>query len=207
MSDSTLIRWAAIYDLGTWLMTLGREPRLRARMLAPARLMSGESVLDVGCGTGTLALLAKRQVGRDALVAGIDASAEMVARAARKAGKARLPARFEQASADRLPFANDQFDAVLCTATMHHLPRGMRVDAVREMRRVLKPGGRVLLVDFVFGKRHTIASILHHQHGLERNALKLLVQEAGLRLVDQGPVGMWDLQYVVGMRQESDGLA
>lgn len=199
---AAIIRWAAIYDLGTWLMTLGREPRMRARMLAPARLKPGDSVLDVGCGTGTLALLAKRQVGPDALVAGIDASAEMVARAARKAHKAGLPVRFEQASADRLPFADDQFDAVLCTATMHHLPRGMRVDAVREMRRVLKPGGRVLLVDFVFGTRHTIASMLHHQHGLDPNVLKLLVQEAGLRLVDHGPVGMWDMQYVVAFRQE-----
>ena len=204
---AAIIRSAAIYDLGTWLMTLGREPRLRARMLAPARLQAGESVLDVGCGTGTLALLAKRQVGAVALVAGIDASAEMVARAARKAHKAGLPVRFEQASADRLPFADDQFDAVLCTATLHHLPRGMRVDAVREMRRVLKPGGRVLLVDFVFGQRHTIASILHHQHGLKPSDLKLLVQEAGLHLVDQGAVGMWDLQYVVGLRQEQDNNA
>jgi ubiquinone/menaquinone biosynthesis C-methylase UbiE len=75
-----LIHGAARYDWLVWLYTLGRESRLRARMLRHAALQPGETVLDVGCGTGTLALLAKTQVGVTGEVTGIDASAEMIAR-------------------------------------------------------------------------------------------------------------------------------
>jgi SAM-dependent methyltransferase len=82
------------YDLLVWLKTLGRERVLREKILALARLGAGESVLDVGCGTGTLALTAKRQVGQSGTVCGVDASPEMIARAARKASRARLDISF-----------------------------------------------------------------------------------------------------------------
>ena len=199
MSNSTTIRRAAGYDILLWLMTLGREGHFRTRMLAPARLQPGESVLDVGCGTGTLALLAQRQVGAGS-VAGIDASQEMIARARRKAGRAGLQIQFETASADALPFPAAHFDVIMCTVTMHHLPRWMRAAALTEMHRVLKPGGRVLLEDFVFGKKRTVAGLLHHHVGMKGNELNALATGAGFRIVDEGYVGMWDLRYVVARK-------
>jgi SAM-dependent methyltransferase len=73
-----LIYRAAGYDFIIWLMTLGREGRLRAAMLDPATLATGESVLDLGCGTGSVAIRAKHRVGPGGRVAAVDASLPML---------------------------------------------------------------------------------------------------------------------------------
>ena len=75
---------ASYYDLLAAFMTLGRERELRDRLASLADVAPGESVLDVGCGTGSLALAAKRRVGPTGIVTGIDASPEMIERARRK---------------------------------------------------------------------------------------------------------------------------
>src|SRR5205823_7455526 len=120
----------------------------RKRIIELARLIPGESVLDVGCGTGTLAILAKQYVGRTGSVHGIDASPEMIARAKRKALKAGVEVAFKIGIVETLPFPVATFDAVLSTLMLHHVPRAARQEAAREMRRVLKRGGRLLAVDF-----------------------------------------------------------
>ena len=72
-TSGLVLHGAARYDLTVWLMTLGRERALRERILNPARLERGDVVVDVGCGTGTLAIAAKRRLG-SGNVFGIDAS-------------------------------------------------------------------------------------------------------------------------------------
>ena len=143
-----LLHAAASYDLLIWLMTLGRELAFREKMLRLAHLEPGESVLDVGCGTGTLAIAAKGYVGPTGTVYGLDGSPEMIARAVKKARKAGVEVVFKSAFAQSLPFPDAQFDVVLSTMMLHHLPRKARQELAGEMRRVLKPGGRVLAVDF-----------------------------------------------------------
>ena len=189
------------YDLLIWLLTLGRERRFRERLLAPARLQPGESVLDVGCGTGGLAMAAKRRVGGTGEVHGVDASPEMIARANAKPRRAGLAARFEIALAESLPFPDARFDVVLSTVMLHHLPRAVREQSVREMARVLRPGGRVLVVDFAGASRSGKGPRLHfHRAGhVQPQALIDLVSGAGLRVAESGPVGMWKLYYVLGM--------
>src|SRR6266542_5764472 len=113
-----ILHAAATYDLLVWLFTLGRERAFREKILRLARLEPGESVLDVGCGTGTLAITAKRLIGPTGAVYGIDASLEMLARAGKKARKAGLEVVFKNGLVQALPFADAQFDAVLSTVML-----------------------------------------------------------------------------------------
>jgi ubiquinone/menaquinone biosynthesis C-methylase UbiE len=188
------------YDLLLWLVTLGRERAFRERMLKYARLQQGEAVLDVGCGTGTLALLAKEQVGPTGEVCGIDASPEMIARAHRKARRRGMEVSFKNAFAQSLPYPGDRFNAVLTTVMLHHLPKKARVELAGEIRRVLKPGGRVLAIDF--GKTAkdgpSLLDHIHRRHGrVEFNDMVAIFKDAGLTITESGPVGMRDLQFVV----------
>jgi ubiquinone/menaquinone biosynthesis C-methylase UbiE len=203
-SQRGLITAAGRYDLLIWLLTLGRETRFRELLLAPARLRQGESVLDVGCGTGALAFAAKKMVGPTGTVYGIDASAPMIARAKSKVTRKGIEAHFDVASADALPFPDRSFDVVLSTVMLHHLPKTTRVVAVSEMRRVVASNGRVLLVDFA-GARNGKGPRLHfHRHGhVDPRALVELAVDAGLRVVDSGPVGKWQLQYVLAAKQSA----
>ena len=137
-----VIHWAARYDLLAWVLTRGRERAFRERLIGLAGLEPGDSVLDIGCGTGTLAIAATRHVGLTGTVYGIDASPQMIARATRKAAKAGTPAVFQLAAAENLPFPDARFDVVLSTLMLHHLPRNTRQQCAIEIRRVLKPGGR-----------------------------------------------------------------
>src|SRR5262245_28829105 len=94
-----VLHHAALYDLLVWLRTFGRERRFRDTMLSFAQLTPGEAVLDVGCGTGSLAIAAKQQVGPLGFVRGVDASAEMIARANMKARRAGVDLEFTQGTA------------------------------------------------------------------------------------------------------------
>ena len=199
-TTGAVVHWASRYDLLVWLLTLGRERRFRERLLEPARLQPGESVLDVGCGTGSLAVAAKRRVGPTGSVYGIDASPAMIARATKKATKASAEVTFELGLAESLVFPDGRFDVVLSTVMLHHLPRKVREQSVREMRRVLKPGGRLLVVDFAGASPNGRGPLVHfHRRGhVEPRALVDLVSGAGLHVVESGPLGMWALHFVVG---------
>jgi ubiquinone/menaquinone biosynthesis C-methylase UbiE len=197
-TNQMVVHWAARYDLLIWLLTLGRERRFREKLLEPARLQNGEGVLDVGCGTGALALAAKRRVGPAGTVHGIDAGLEMIARAKHKASRASLDICFHMAHAQSLPFPDAQFDVVLSTVMLHHLPRKVRPQALREMRRVLKPGGRLLAVDFGgFGNPKSLIGRLHHHSGVTHADFVSQFSDAGFTIAESGPVGTWDLQFVL----------
>jgi ubiquinone/menaquinone biosynthesis C-methylase UbiE len=117
---------AFLYDLFVWLVSLGRERAYRGKALDLANLKPRESVLDIGCGTGTLAIAAKQRVGPTGRVCGVDASREMLARATRKATKAGAEVIFKNGIAERLPFPDGEFDAVLSAVMLHHLGRKAR---------------------------------------------------------------------------------
>jgi len=190
---------ARFYDLMVWLLTLGREGPFRERLVELARLQPGESVLDVGCGTGTLAIAAKQRVGAAGVVHGIDASPEMIARATRKATKGGVDVTFRTAVVEALPFPDRQLDVVLSTLMLHHLPRTTREQSAREIRRVLKPGGRVLAVDFGMPGRHRkgIISHLHRRGHLTLDSVIELLSASGLTVVESGTVGVRDLHFTV----------
>ena len=191
---------AAGYDLLLWLVTRGREQAFREKMLQFAHLQPGEAVLDIGCGTGTLAILAKRQVGPDGDVFGIDASPEMIARAQKKARRAGSQVSFKESFAQSLPFPEGRFDVVLTTVMLHHLPKKARAELASEIRRVLKPGGRLLAIDFGGKVRESFLDHIHRRHGhVDFKEIIALFSDAGLQIAGSGAVGMRDLQFVVAM--------
>ena len=192
---------AHYYDLLVRVLTLGREGALREKMIDLARLKPGETVLDAGCGTGTLAIAAKRRVGPNGTVYGIDLSPEMIARARNKAGKAGLEVDFRNASIEALPFPDAQFDVALSTLMLHHLPRKIRETGLREIRRVLKPDGRVLVVDFGQSERPKgLIGRLHHGHGhVKPTEVAALLNSAGLNVLESGPVGFRDAHFALAV--------
>lgn len=189
-SDKVL-HWARGYDLLVWVLTLGRERRFRDRLVDLARVGVGESVLDVGCGTGGLALAAKDRVGSGGHVCAVDASPEMVARARRKAARAGVDVRFDTAVVESLPFPDATFDVVLSSLMLHHLTDEGRREGIGEVGRVLKPGGRWLAVDIGGGQAgiHTRIHALRQHAGFDLRRLVPVLAEAGFQVVDDGPVG------------------
>ena len=189
---------ARYYDVLAWLLTLGRERRFRERLTELARLQPGAAVLDVGCGTGTLAIVAKKRVGNSGTVIGIDASREMIERARRKARRAGVDVRFDSAIVEALPFPDASFDVVFSTLMLHHLPRAAREQCAHEMQRVLRPGGRVLAVDFVTPARERkgLLSRLHRHGSMALRDIVELLSGAGLRVEEFGAVGVSDLHFV-----------
>lgn len=199
------IRWARFYDWLVAALSFGREARARERTLEIAGVAAGEQVLDVGCGTGTLALAAKRRVGASGSVHGVDAAAEMIARARTKSARSALPVTFEVAAAQSLPFADATFDVVLCTLALHHLPEHARAGALTEMRRVLKPAGRALIVEISHG--HGLGAALNPVallHGRETRHMlddaAALMQRAGFPHIVTGPLGFGVLGYALARR-------
>jgi len=195
-----LIHWAFLYDLLLWFLSFGGEQKFRGKALDLAELKAGESVLDIGCGTGTLAIAATRLVGPGGTVCGIDASPEMIARAEKKARKAGLEIGFKNALAEALPFPAAHFDVALSTVMLHHLPRNVRRQCVQEIKRVLKPGGRLLAIDFANPAGEERGSFLtgFHRHGrVNFPEVIAMLSDAGLKCVKSGPVGFGGLQFVL----------
>lgn len=194
------IHWAARYDAIVNLMTLGQEGDIRKRTVALARLQPGETVLDVGCGTGSLTRQAKQQVGPTGRVTGIDASPEMIDSARQKAAKARLDIDFRLAPIEHLPFPDASFDVVLSSFMIHHLPGDLKRQGLQEVRRVLKPAGRLLIAEFVTNPNpRWWQSLLpmHLQMGLPPEMLPNLLQQTGFTDIQTGEIKFGTIGYIL----------
>lgn len=197
------------YDKLAWLLTFGRERALRARLADLAQLQPGEKVLDAGCGTGTLAIEAARRVGETGAVFGIDASPEMIATARAKAASHGISVSFEVARAEALPFPDGHFDVVLSSLMLHHLPRATRQAFAQEIRRVLRPSGHVLAVDFEPPPVGTGGFLSHlHRHGhVPLHEIVELLRASGLAVVDTGSVGFGDLQFAMANASDANDVS
>jgi demethylmenaquinone methyltransferase/2-methoxy-6-polyprenyl-1,4-benzoquinol methylase len=141
--------WSRFYDILTWLffLPLGGEKWLRREFIDFAAPGVGEQVLDVCCGTGTLALLIAEKVNGRGRVTGVDLSPEMLSRARRKAGRD-LPVIFRTGDCEMLPFPEGAFDRVFISLGLHEMSALVRQNALREIYRVLKPDRSLLIFDF-----------------------------------------------------------
>lgn len=116
------------------------------QLVAQAALPPGGTVLEIGCGTGNVLLLAKR-AAPGATVIGLDPDPRALAIARRKAARAGVEVQLDRGFADVLPYADGSVDRVLSSFMLHHVAEDQKLDALREVRRVLAPGGSLHLLD------------------------------------------------------------
>ncbi|MFL5895736.1 MAG: class I SAM-dependent methyltransferase [Thermoleophilaceae bacterium] len=124
-----------------------RERGFKRRLLEHAKVKNGEAVLDLACGTGTLAIQVK-ELKPKADVAAIDADRAILVRAREKAKAAGTRIDFDRGLSTELPYYDASFDVVLSTLFFHHLTDEAKADTAEEVRRILKPGGRLLVADW-----------------------------------------------------------
>ncbi len=171
------------YDLDIWFIDTfvfrGQWRELRLRTANLARIQPGELVLDVGCGTGTLAMEAARRVGRAGRVTGVDPGTQQIARARSKAARSNLPIDFQIGVIEHLAFPDQTFDVALSSLMMHHLPDGLKRQGLAEIARVLKPGGRLIIADFKRRSDRQGRAARFHAGGSSIQDLAALVKDAG----------------------------
>ncbi len=157
-----------LYDpLQRWLV---REGPKRA-LVADARILPGQRVLDIGCGTGTLTILAQ-QLHPQAEVVGLDPDPKALAIARRKSERAGATVHFDRGFSDDLPYAPTSFDRVLSSFMFHHLTRDEKLGTLRDVRRVLRSGGSLHLLDFGQPRSRyssILARLLHRGEHLRDN--------------------------------------
>ena len=124
-----------------------RDVRYKTRLIEQANIQPGQIVLDLGCGTGTLAIMAKAaQPGAE--VTGLDADPEMLKMAIDKSSEQKIIVKFDEGFTNKLPYPNASFDRVLSSIMIHHLKTPEKEATAREVFRVLKPGGELHIIDF-----------------------------------------------------------
>lgn len=169
-----------LYDPLTRLL---RVPTAHGSLIDQVELGPGDRVLEVGCGTGNLSLAVKRRRS-DVTVTGLDPDPKALARAARKAARAGVAVQWERGFAEQLPFPDTGFDRVLSSLMFHHLDSDGRRQMLGEVRRVLRPGGSLHLIDFGGGGEHLhgpFARLARRSPRLEDNdRIPALMAEAGL---------------------------
>ena len=175
----------------------------RRVLVEQAGLQPGHHVLEIGCGTGTLLMaIARRQPA--AHLTGLDPDPKALARARRKADAAAVPVRLDRGFSDTLPYADASFDRVFSCFMLHHLgDAAEKVRTLGEIRRVLKPGGELHLLDFTQPESSGVGALarwLHGHHRLEDNTathLLSFMRDAGLA----GPalVGRGSMLFAFGL--------
>jgi demethylmenaquinone methyltransferase / 2-methoxy-6-polyprenyl-1,4-benzoquinol methylase len=191
------------YDRVAALFSFGQDPRWRQAMVAAVRAQPDERVLDVATGTGLVARALKRRYGCH--VVGLDQSEDMLARARPLAGT--VYEELVRGEAERLPFDDGDFDALTFTYLLRYVDDPAAT--MRELARVVRPGGRIAMLEFFVPPRPVLypAWWLYTRAGLP--ALGRLVSrdwyEVG-RFLGPSIDGFWGrhpLPEVVGMWREA----
>lgn len=139
-------RWLTpIYDpLLKWGM---REETFKRRLIEHAGVQPGQQVLDLGCGTGTLTLMLKRSAP-EAQITGLDGDPQVLAIARSKSEQSHLGIKWDEGRASELPYPDNSFVVVVSSLMVHHLSAAEKIQAFREVHRVLRPGHWFHIVDF-----------------------------------------------------------
>ena len=151
---------------------------LRMALVDQAALQPHHRVLDVGCGTGSLAILIKR-LYPTVEVTGIDPDPKALARAERKAARTGLSVRFDRGFADVLPYSSATFDRVFSSLMFHHIPGTDKEQSLREIRRVLRSRGRLELLDLANRSTHShsfLGRLIHSHQQMKDNVEERILE-------------------------------
>jgi len=124
-----------------------RDVRYKTLLIEQAKIQAGHHVLDLGCGTGTLAIMVKR-MQPNADVVGLDADPDMLKVAKYKSSQQSALVQFDVGFTNKLPYPDASFDRALSSIMIHHLKTPDKETTAREVFRVLKPGGQLHIIDF-----------------------------------------------------------
>lgn len=180
--------WGHTYDFFTGLLLGKQEQRVRDEMIDRAQIRPGDRVLDVGCGTGTLTMRAKKAAGDTGKVIGVDVAEDMLETARRKAEKSHLDITYERAGIEDLPFPSSSFDIVLSSLMLHHIHgEDAKRRGIAELYRVLKPGGTLMIAEFQPPKSGFMLWLTHLGLGAAmsedyRQSIEHMLREAGFTL-------------------------
>jgi ubiquinone/menaquinone biosynthesis C-methylase UbiE len=190
LMKSQMEKMVPSYDSYMRKVTLGRERALRETTVSLAQVKPGDCVLEVGCGTGTLTLAAKRRTGPSGQVFGIDILPGMIDLSQRKAAEANEEIAFQLGSIDNIPFFENEFDVVMCSFMIFHMSEDIRRKGIAEIYRVLKPQGRLLVLDLALPAQPVQRAIARKlfggmlQHDLQE--LLPLMNASGFSAVESG---------------------
>ncbi len=202
-------RWLLpLYDP---LLSIFGVSATQRRLIEQAGIRSGFRVLDIGCGTGTLAVQIKR-LHPEVDVIGLDPDPEALSIARRKANRAGLSVEFDRGFADHMSYPDASFDRVFSSFMLHHLKRDERSATLREIRRVLKTSGSLHLLDFTprdNAPAGTLGRLFHrapHEAHHFEGRVTSLMSEAGLIEAKEvakgkiffGPIAYYSAQHAAG---------
>ena len=196
-----------LYDVLANVFFFGRRRATFQALTVAAGVQPGQRVLDVGCGTGYFARLLAQAVGLEGRVVGIDPSPAMISYARRRTGRA-SNCQFQIGTAEALEFPAEIFDVVVSSLVMHHLPEELQVPALQEMRRVLRPGGKLLVAEAQTPRHGLGWRLLARLHDYDRMArmvpqLEPMAALAGFDDIRTGEAPPW-LRYVHAVKSASE---
>ena len=160
------------------LVSLLGGDQARTELINQARVEDNHRVLDIGCGTGTLVILLKKQ-HPTVEATGLDPDPKALRRAKTKAARARISLQFDQSFADKLPYHDGFFDRVFSSFMFHHLEAHDREKMLREALRVLKSTGSLHLLDFAGGDQGShglLGHLIHSSHRLKDNSEERILE-------------------------------
>ena len=198
------------YDLYMKRITLGREDALRKMTVNLAQIKQGDCVLEIGCATGSLSLAAKRQVGQEGSVSAIDIIPGMIEVSKQKAAQAKMDVSFQVGNIQEIPFPDEHFDRVMCSFMIFHMSENVRNNGIKEIFRVLKPNGKLLVLDLALPPNKVSRAFLKLflgfmlKHNLEE--LKPIMESSGFAQIEISlakfrVMGLPILSYVLGTKE------